>query len=143
MKSSIRTVADSLSDTSGLTSRQSNERERPSSCPHESRVPLSHCASLTPNAPTHSSPACSTISPSALLKQSVEPCRRIHTKRAVVILPCQQRRGEHGADGLGAHRHGLNDDDARGSLAGVDLDEAVGCVLPQHRSVARPAVNDP
>jgi len=56
-------------------------------------------------------------------------------------LPAEKRRAR--ADGLVAHRHGLDGDDARGSLAGVDLDEAVGCVLPQHRSVARPAVHDP
>ena len=44
--------------------------------------------------------------------------------------------GAGGADGLVAHRHGLDGDDARGGLAGIYLDEAVGSVLPQHRSVA-------
>ena len=81
------------------------------------------------------------MSPSALLKQSVEP-----RSPNALLRSCPQPKSGHGAggaDGLVAHRHGLDGDDARGGLAGVDLDEAVGSVLPQHRSVARPAVNDP
>ena len=64
IESSIRTSLTLLTHVRGFSLHQ--DQTQPG-------VPLSHWASLTPNAPAHSSPACSTMSPSALLKQSVEP----------------------------------------------------------------------